>query len=307
MQSPVDEELCAICQSAIRKSATLACSHVFCLECILTWSSKKHKCPLCKQKFDFVHVDDEQVEIPEAAGLGLPDEIPDPEFEVVPLTTPRRIMWRVQHMARVISQLESGAAQLTSVAFPDDFESWLFEHYGVDEIFETERDPCWHRRDMELMGDLLKALCDFRENHVKKLKLRGSSMSTNELSAEVVTLLARTVRGATRLRVLKFVDVRISPEGWESICVSLRDSSVRTLKLVDMDFGYEVGGSSERVRGMFVNDARAFEAFTKMCEGLIASSITNFELKNCSLKSEHMCQISALMQVNKNIKLTVCS
>lgn len=44
-----DGECCPICTEAPQNPAVLACGHVFCEQCIATWITKSHKCPMCRK------------------------------------------------------------------------------------------------------------------------------------------------------------------------------------------------------------------------------------------------------------------
>ena len=51
----VSNENCPICYEPIYiKVRPSACSHYFCLRCILEWSRFRNQCPLCRKRFLYV-------------------------------------------------------------------------------------------------------------------------------------------------------------------------------------------------------------------------------------------------------------
>ncbi|GIY23867.1 hypothetical protein CEXT_795371 [Caerostris extrusa] len=55
-------ENCVICLGPIEDgSVTNSCSHSFCFPCILQWAKEKQECPLCKNEFDKIFFNDQQV------------------------------------------------------------------------------------------------------------------------------------------------------------------------------------------------------------------------------------------------------
>ena len=43
---------CIICLDSYKKPTKIFCGHTFCNECILNWSEKSDKCPICRQIFN---------------------------------------------------------------------------------------------------------------------------------------------------------------------------------------------------------------------------------------------------------------
>lgn len=51
-----NNEKCAICLSECAKnSATLPCSHAFCMDCISNWWATNSTCPYCRNTFSFIY------------------------------------------------------------------------------------------------------------------------------------------------------------------------------------------------------------------------------------------------------------
>ena len=64
---------CNVCFDKIQTYGLINCGHIYCFNCILSWSKKTNTCPLCKSTFnvikkidgtntDFINVDDRQLE-----------------------------------------------------------------------------------------------------------------------------------------------------------------------------------------------------------------------------------------------------
>ena len=43
---------CIICFNSYKNPTKIFCGHIFCLECIKSWSSQSDKCPICRQNFN---------------------------------------------------------------------------------------------------------------------------------------------------------------------------------------------------------------------------------------------------------------
>ena len=63
---------CNVCFNKISDYGLINCGHIYCFNCIKTWSSRTNSCPLCKKKFNvikkiedgvssFINVEDHQI------------------------------------------------------------------------------------------------------------------------------------------------------------------------------------------------------------------------------------------------------
>lgn len=47
-----NSDTCIICFNSYAKPTKIFCGHTFCHECIVNWSEKSDKCPICRQSFN---------------------------------------------------------------------------------------------------------------------------------------------------------------------------------------------------------------------------------------------------------------
>ena len=43
---------CIICLDLCKNSVKISCGHIFCKDCIINWSKKSDKCPICRLNFN---------------------------------------------------------------------------------------------------------------------------------------------------------------------------------------------------------------------------------------------------------------
>lgn len=47
-----NSDTCIICLNSYQKKTKIFCGHTFCNECIVNWSEKSDKCPICRRSFN---------------------------------------------------------------------------------------------------------------------------------------------------------------------------------------------------------------------------------------------------------------